>query len=90
MAKSELRILARPVALVCAGLSVGVCLGWAQPARVIEPLDVSKTIVLTGNRTLEAHPKNDQGPVDIFLRISGITLGFRSHLKANAPTCMSF
>jgi len=59
--KRDVRVLARPVALVLTGLSVGVGLAWAQPARIIQPLDASKTTVLTGNRTLEAHPENDPG-----------------------------
>jgi hypothetical protein len=64
---------ARRWAGVFAWLSLVSAAG-AQPARIADPLDVSKTKVLAGNRPPQARPRDDQGPLDPSQRISGITL----------------
>ncbi len=61
-------------ALVFAWLSLSISQALAQPSRITAPLDVSKTKVLIGNRTRRAQQENDQGPLNPFDRISGITL----------------
>jgi hypothetical protein len=61
-----------------AGLLVALSLATAQPVRITQPLDASKSTVLVGNRTLQAHPENDQGPVDTLQTISGMTLVLKS------------
>ena len=52
-------------------------IGWAQPARVLSPLDPSKTKLLAGNRTTKARSQDDRGRLDSSAAISGITLIFR-------------
>ena len=59
---------------VCIWLSLTLSTAWAQPVRVVDPLDVSKTKLLTGSRTQKAHAQYDRGPVDPSQRISGVTL----------------
>ncbi len=55
-------------------LSLSISQALAQPSRITSPPDASKTKVLIGNRTRKAQPENDQGPLNPFDRISGITL----------------
>jgi len=61
-------------ALVLLSLSLSISQALAQPSRITSPPDASKTKVLIGNRTRRAQPENDQGPLNPFDRISGITL----------------
>jgi subtilase family serine protease len=69
---------AKPAAVTLAGLWLAVSLAVAQPVRISHPLDVSKTKVLVGNRPTKAYPlAEDDGPLNPFDRISGITLIFR-------------
>jgi hypothetical protein len=78
MTTNEGGLSARPVAAAFAGLLVALSLATAQPVRITQPLDASKSTVLIGNRTFEAHPENDQGPLDILQRIGGMTLVLKS------------
>jgi subtilase family serine protease len=55
-------------------LSLCISQALAQPSRITSPLDVSKTKLLIGNRTRRARQENDQGPLNPYDRISGITL----------------
>jgi subtilase family serine protease len=68
---------ARPLAVTLAGVWIAASLAVAQPVLITHPLDASKTIVLVGNRTLKARALEDEGPLNPFDRISGITLIFR-------------
>lgn len=68
---------ARPLAVTLAGVWVAASLAVAQPIRITHPLDPSKTKALAGNRTLKARAREDEGPLNPFNRISGITLMFR-------------
>jgi len=78
MTKNEGRLLARPAGAALAGLLVTLSLATAQPVRITQPLDSSKSTVLIGNRTLQARPQDDQGPLDIGQRIGGMTLVLKS------------
>jgi hypothetical protein len=73
MTINDRRVLAAPVA-VFAGLLSALSLGLAQPVRIAEPLDISRLTVLAGNRTWQARPQDDQGPVDASLGIRGMGL----------------
>lgn len=77
MTTNDGRVLATPVA-VFAGLLAALSLAVAQPVRITQPLDASKATVLVGNRTSKARPENDQGPLDIFQSIGGMTLELKS------------
>ena len=46
----------------------------AQPNRIQNPIDPGRTVVLKGNTHPLAEPRNDVGPADQALRITGITL----------------
>jgi hypothetical protein len=73
MTTNDRRVLATPVT-VFAGLLSALSLGLAQPVRITEPLDTARVTVLAGNRTSQARPENDQGPVDAFQSIGGMAL----------------
>src|ERR1700684_1969665 len=78
MTTNEGRLFARPAAAAFAGLLVALSLATAQPVRITQPLDASKSKILIGNPTLQAHPEGDQGPVDTLQTISGMTLVLKS------------
>ena len=67
---------AGPGAVIVAGLSVAVTLT-AQPLRILHSLDASRTKVLVGNRTPRALLQDDEGPLNPFERIGGLTLVFK-------------
>jgi len=84
MTTNEGRLLARPAAAAFAGLLMALSLATAQPVRITQPLDASKSTVLIGNRTLQARPEDDQGPLDILQRIGGMTLVLKSSVTQAA------
>jgi hypothetical protein len=73
MTTNDRRVSATPVA-VFAGLLSAFSLALAQPVRITQPLDTARVTVLAGNRTSQARPENDQGPVDAFETIGGMAL----------------
>ena len=81
MATTVRKSSARRIAVSLAALLAGVSLAVAQPARITHRLDTSKTKVLIGNRALKARFLDDEGPLDPFDQISGMTLIFRHPLS---------
>jgi hypothetical protein len=78
MTKNEGRFLPRPATAALVGLLVTISLATAQPTRITQPLDASKSTVLIGNRNSQARPEDDRGPVDLLRRIGGMTLVLKS------------
>jgi subtilase family serine protease len=71
------RVFIRSVTVAWAVLSIAAALAKAQPVRITEPLDVSNRKTLAGNRNPRARAEDDQGPLNPFARISGMTLIFK-------------
>ncbi len=55
-------------------LWITASLAVAQPFRITDPLDASKTKILAGNQISNARLQDDRGPVDPSQTISGISL----------------
>lgn|ERR1700678_3978344 len=71
IANSHVRVWARPVALALAGLLLGVGLAWAQPVRIIEPLDASKTVRTGGlyfGNSIDSSPPAALQPLIMLIR----------------------
>src|ERR1700691_303527 len=64
-------------AVAFVGVTLAIPLAIAQPIRITEPVVMNDTKVLAGNRSPKARAEDDQGPLDPFDRISGITLIFQ-------------
>jgi subtilase family serine protease len=62
----------QPVLLILASGLMPALL--AQPSRINTPIEPGRTVLLKGNSHSLAEPRNDVGPADPELRITGITL----------------
>lgn len=58
-------------------IALALPLCFAQPSRIVKPIDPARTIALKADLRPEATPKNDLGPAPSDLAIDGITIHFK-------------